>query len=562
MSTFLIPPLPEERWPSLGAQVAEWMEANLTYGPGDLLGQPYRVDAEFRAILERAYQVHPKGAPREGRRRFGTMVLMLRKGSAKSERAGALAAVELAADGPVRCDGFRRVGSAWEPVGRPVTDPYIPILAFAEKQAEDTAYAALYQMLSRGPAADRFDIGLERIVRTTGDGKAEALSNAPDSRDGGRTTFQPKEETHRWVLPRQKEAHQTTRANLAKRPIADPWEAHFTTTYAPGEGSVAEGLHDEARKLTPEQSRAGRLFFMYRWADERIRIRREDGSFDKAALREAILDASGPVVAEWSDPELIADVNFLSADAEPEYAERVWLNRRKRRAVSAFDIDRFRKLHTDHAAPAGALITLGWDGARTGDWAALVATEVTTGHQWAAGVWDPDEHDGEVPGSEVDLAVDAMFTTYRVVRMYADPPYWKEELAGWAGKHGDKVVLKWETWRNRPMGFACRSYATAIDTGQLSWSGDDRLAVAVGHCYRNTVTERDEKGEHLWTVRKERDGSPLKIDPAVAAILSWEARLDAIAAGLTAEPAIRYVTDEDLAPFLDIPQPDHQPVTT
>jgi hypothetical protein len=534
VSTLVIPPTDEPPWPSLGGLVAERMEQLLVHGPGDLLGQPYRVDAEFRAILERAYQVYPRGHPREGRRRFGTVVLMLRKGSAKSERAGALAAVELDPDGPVRCDGFRRVGSRWEPVGRPVTDPYIPILAFTGKQAEDTAYAALYQMLSRGPEADRFDIGLERIMRVAGDGRAEALSNAPDSRDGARTTFQIKEETHRWVLARQREAHQATRANLAKRPMADPWEAHLTTMYAPGEGSVAESLHEEARKLTPDQARSGRLFLLYRWADTRIRIRREDGSLDRDALVEAIVDASGPVVASWSDPALIAE-NFTGPDADPEYAERVWLNRRKPRGVSAFDVGRWRELaRPDHDVPPGAAITLGFDGARTDDHAALVACEIATGQLWPVGVWDPAEYGGEVPGGLVDVAVDAAFARWRVVRMYVDPPYWRDEVAAWQGRYGDKVVLKWETWRSRVMGFACRSFATAITQGQLGHPADERLTAAIGHCHRREITERDDKGERLWTVRKEREGSSLKIDAAVAAILAWEARMDAVAAGALA----------------------------
>jgi hypothetical protein len=41
----------------------------------------------------------------------------------------------------------------------------------------------------------------------------------------------------------------------------------------------------------------------------------------------------------------------------------------------------------------------------------------------------------------------------------------------------------------------------------------------------------DETGQYLWILRKERPDSPHKIDGAMAAILSWEARNDAVAAG-------------------------------
>jgi len=538
MTTLIIPPLDEEPWPSLGPAVCDWLEANLVFGPGDLLGKPYRVDEEARALIERMYQVAPPNAVRPGRRRFDTVVLMLRKGSRKSELAGALAAVELAPDGPVRCDGFR----GRQPIGRPVTDPYIPMLAFAEKQAEDTSYAALYQMLTRG-SGDWFDPGIERIMRKTGDGKAEALSNAPDSRDGARTTFQVKEETHRWVLPRQREAHQTTRANLAKRPLSEPWELHVTTAYAPGEGSVAEGMHEAARKLNGSAARESRMFFLYRWADAKFKIRNEDSSFDVAALRAAIADASGPVVAAWSDPDRIVE-EFIGPESDPEYAERVWLDRLVRRTEMAFDTERWKRLaglpldtglrDLRYQIPKGALVAGCFDGSRRDDHTGLVLTEVATGFQQKFGYWRPEDYNGEIPGELVDVRIDQMFSDYDVWRLYADPPYWTSELAAWAARYGEERVVAFHTYQGRRMGFTMRAYAEAILTGGLSHDGDPDFAANIGNAHKRLLNERDDKGARLWTIQKERDHSPLKIDLAVAGGIAWQARTDAIAAGATA----------------------------
>jgi hypothetical protein len=50
---------------------------------------------------------------------------------------------------------------------------------------------------------------------------------------------------------------------------------------------------------------------------------------------------------------------------------------------------------------------------------------------------------------------------------------------------------------------------------------------------KETPQARDEEGRPLWTIRKDAPDSPLKIDAAMAAVLSWEARGDAIAAGAT-----------------------------
>ncbi|HET6498190.1 MAG TPA: terminase, partial [Coriobacteriia bacterium] len=55
---------------------------------------------------------------------------------------------------------------------------------------------------------------------------------------------------------------------------------------------------------------------------------------------------------------------------------------------------------------------------------------------------------------------------------------------------------------------------------------------------RRVLTLRDDKGEKLWTIYKERPDSPMKIDAAMAGALSWEARRDAIAAGATGSRSV------------------------
>lgn len=53
--------------PGIRVQVAEWMEASLVFGPGDLRGQPYRLDDEKRGLPWRLCEVQPKGHPQAGR---------------------------------------------------------------------------------------------------------------------------------------------------------------------------------------------------------------------------------------------------------------------------------------------------------------------------------------------------------------------------------------------------------------------------------------------------------------------------------------------------------------
>src|SRR5690606_40280536 len=117
-----------------------------------------------------------------------------------------------------------------EPIGGPVTDPYIPMIAYTEEQSDELAYGALKAILEESPMIrDDFDIGLERIMRKRGDGKAVSLSGSPNARDGARTTFQIADETHWRTLDKLKRAHQTMLANLPKRRLADAWAIEVTT---------------------------------------------------------------------------------------------------------------------------------------------------------------------------------------------------------------------------------------------------------------------------------------------------------------------------------------------
>lgn len=534
-----------EGWPSLGPDVCQWVESGLAFGPGDLLGKPFVLDDEDRALFEAAYQVFPKDHPRAGHRRFDTFVTMTRKGTKKSERLAAFAAAELSDEAPVRFDGWRKQGRSWVPVGRPIVSPYIWILAFSKEQGEDTSFEAMRQMILLGNANDRFDVWEDRIVRRGGVGQAEALATAPDSRDGGKTTFQGKEEGHRWTLPRQKEAHQTTRGNLSKRPLAEPWEMHATTMYSPGEGSVVEELHDAARKTT--DTAGSRMFFFYRWADTRIQIRNEDGSLNAANLRKAIIDASGPVASVWSDVDGIAAMQFLAPGADPDYAERVWLNRGVRRTETAFDAESWkRNARPKHVIAPGALVVAGFDGSRgsvnpnrSADHTGLIVTEVETGFQTCLGHWDPGTFEGNrIPRDQVDIAMADLFDRFDVWRLYADPPDWDSEINAWRAKYGPERVIEWATYRERAIGNACANYAKAILSGEVIHDGHAAFAAHVGHSHKRLVNARDDKGERLWTIQKEREASQLKIDLAMAGVLSWEARSDAIAAGADTAPFV------------------------
>ena len=170
----------------------------------------------------------------------------------------------------------------------------------------------------------------------------------------------------------------------------------------------------------------------------------------------------------------------------------------------------------------GALIALGFDGARWHDSTALVATEILTGFQWLIALWEKPENieDWEVPADDVDGVVVEAFRRWSVWRLYCDPPYWESIVAEWAGRYGEKRVIEW--WTNRPkqMAYAIRSYHNAITAGAILHDGNPHLTRHIGNAVRRVLTIRDDEGKPLWTIYKERPDSPHKIDGAMAGVLS------------------------------------------
>ncbi|MGH3356601.1 MAG: hypothetical protein ACRDOJ_11940 [Nocardioidaceae bacterium] len=531
MAVLIVPRLDDEPWPSLGGQVCDLIEERAVFGPGSLKGKPAQLDAEKRAAIWRAYEVYPKKHPLAGRRRFKRVGWSWRKATAKTEAMAWLAFVELHPEGPVRCDGFDAHG---QPVGRPVVDPYIPMVAYTEEQTELLAYGALYVVITECGDADLFDVGMDRILRLDGrgraDGRCEALSGSPNANDGARTTFQCFDEVHRMYLPRLLEAHETMLGNLPKRPLEDPWSLETTTAGQPGQGSVAEKTHTEALAIERGEVEEPDLFYFHREAGPGHDLKTLEGRIA------AVAEATGPV-GEYA-PGQFRDIarQWDRRGADKAYLERVWLNRWTRSSAQAFDparvdADRDGNLLRDAQIAPGAFVVAGFDGARFRDSTGIVVTEVATGLQRPWALWERPldaPADWEVDEAAVTESVEQLMGTYEVWRFNADPPHWTETVGSWSGRW--PCVEEWWTTRRWVMARAVRAYVEAMDAAAVTYTADDPLmpglARHIGNAGRRDTGMRDDDGQPLFLLAKLHEDR--KFDLAMAAVLSWEARLAAL----------------------------------
>lgn len=265
-------------------------------------------------------------------------------------------------------------------------------------------------------------------------------------------------------------------------------------------------------------------FSMHEWACE------PDDDFDDLRVVKGANPASWQTVRELRKRK---DSPSMTPGRWARFAAGVW----GLGGDPAFDREVWDSLASEGQPPEGAKITLGFDGARRRDATGLIGCEISTGHLFVLGFWqrpaDADD-DWEVSETEVDQAVEHAFETWDVWRLYGDPPYWESALDRWAGKWGEAKVIRWWTNRIKATAIALRAFKNDMRPGEMSHDSDPKLAEHMGNAIRHE-TRMYENDEALWVIRKDSSKSPRKIDLAMAALLAWEARSDAIRAGVEHE---------------------------
>ena len=506
-----------DAFPSLGWQIADWIEAYCCHGPGDVQGEPIELDDEWLRFLVHAYRIDPV----TGRRVYDESVLSRPKGRAKSELAGLVGIAE--AFGPVRFDGWDADG---QPVGRPVTAPLLKCLATEESQAGNTFENIAYIASDWGPdvhpdvyggvrGARQYQSATALYLPHGGEIRASTAGSA--SKDGGKETFVVADETHLYVLRELKAMYGTVRRNLGKRKIAQPWLLQTTTAYRPGEQSIAEETLTAWRKgeLSPA------VYVDHREAKGRVDL--DDEPHTLAQLRQVYGSA-----AEWMDLDRIyREMRDPRSCPDEATAARYYLNRALSGADAWIAKDVVERQSRAETIDPGEAVALGFDGSLNDDSTVLIASRMSDGFFFPIGIWSkpagPEGAWWEVPRADVLETIREAFDRYTVSRLYADPHEWRSDIDSLAEEFPERVI-PWETRRDVQMAAALDRLHTGLRTGDLWHSGDP---LVIEH-FANAYVRR--KGGHRL-VRKEHDQSSRKIDSVLGAALAVEARADALAAG-------------------------------
>ncbi len=523
----------------------QWMREHLIVPDGPLAGEPLVLTREQARFVLSYYALDPAAtgpAIRDGRlinaRRVRRAVYSRPKGHGKSPLLAALCLVEALAD--VVFDGWDANG---QPVGRPWSTlgfkPAVQIVAVSEDQTQNT-WTPLLEMAREGPVARHYPIDAMETFVAVPKGRIEFTTSAARSREGFRPVFAVMDQTESWVpsIGGPKLAA-TIRRNLTKTGGSS---IETPNAFVPGERSVAEASFEAHKAQTEGRTRVetGLLF------DHREAPADTDLS-DPTSLRKGLVYAYGD--STWVDLDrVMADIYDPAAD--PSESRRYFLNQ----IVSVSDAWLTQPEWVGAADATKVVadsdpITLGFDGSRkrmkgVTDATALIGCRVSDGHIFELQVWEqpsgPAGEGWEVPTDVVDLAVREAFRRHNVVGFFADPAKWESYVARWEADFGTKLKVK--ASREHPIAWAmsggraqhivgalARFHSAVLDR-ELTHDGSSTLS-------RHALNARIRSTRSGQQIGKETPDSPRKIDAVVAAVLAYEARLQALAKQAEAPPA-------------------------
>lgn len=499
-------------YPTLGYAVGEWIEEHLVIPDRDAAGQPLLLTDEMWRFLLAFYRLDGDGTFVH----YGAQLRRPQKWG-KDPFGGAVALAEALAD--VVHDGWDAAG---EPVGRPRATPLVQCLGVSEEQTDNT-FVPIVDMILRGPLASvqGMDAG-ETRVNLPGGGRIEPVTSAARSRLGARITFATMTETHLWTPS----SGGRTLASAVRRNLAGMggrW-MELTNAYDPAEQSVAQTTAEAGAPGVLIDDRPGR------------HVDLEDVEALRRELARVYGDSAKPA-GGWVDLDRIAleaqDPATLEGDAR-----RFFLNQVVAGAQEFVDALRWdAAARTDAPLRPGEQVALGFDGSKSDDATALIASRLSDGRLFHLRTWAKPTGQSagwRVPGPEVDQAMRDAFAAYRVSVLFADPWKWQDYIDGWTARWPG-LVLEFPTNVETRMDKALERFGTAFRSGELTHDGDATLsqhvknAVLARGSRKRSRHEDDGTGTNYLKLAKKKPG--LKIDGAVAAVLAHAARAHAIENG-------------------------------
>lgn len=458
------------------------------HGPGDVMGQPFRLDGFQRDFIGELYKLDARG-----RRVVRRALLGVGKGNAKTELIAALCLAELC--GPTRWD---------LDAGRPALPvaPDIPVAAASFEQA-GLLYGAARAMAEGGPLAPYVEAYDTELLLKGRAGRLFRVAAVAGTNDGGLPTAAAFDELHEFTGRRER-VPLIIENSLAKR--ANGLSLSLSTAGASLDSALGR-LYATHRRIASGE--AVDPTFLGRWYEPEGEVDLDD----PADLRRAIREANP---ASWVDTENVA--RRWEVDRIPEHEfRRYHLNQWATLAATWIAPAEYDACAVERTVLDGARVCLGFDGSYGGDSTALVgATVEEVPHHFVLRVWErPDgAQDWHVPREGVEAAVADAMRRFDVAELTCDPFYWEAELERWEQTYGRRVE-RYNTSVTARMGPACTKFRAAVVERRLVHDGAPVLA-------RHLANVVPKETRHGVVITRDRTQDVAYIDAAVAAVIAHD----------------------------------------
>lgn len=502
--------LPER---TLGWAILRWQGTRLQHADG----RPWRYSPEQVRLLLWWYALTSdlRFVYRDG-------VIQRIKGWGKDPWAATVCATEFV--GPCRPDtSGRTVLDPWgneHPAGVEHPEAWVQLAAVSKDQNRNTM--TLFPGLFTKQAIGEYgiDLGKEITYAHKGRCRMEAVTSSPRSLEGGRPTFTLRNETHHWLSSN--EGHEMDAVidrNATKSALSRALS--ITNAYEPGEDSVAERARDAYDNIQAGRYVDTGLFYDSLEAPP-------DAPLTAEAAPAVVTGVRGD--SKWLDVDRIV-AGILDPRNPPSRSRRFWYNQITATEDSWLSPQEYDSCGVDRVVGIGEMVTLGFDGSKSDDHTALIASLVDEDLSFEIKTWAPDAHTNEVDRADIDRTVREAFSMYDVVGFYGDLHPWESYHDAWAEEFGDGLLVKASS--SHATAWDMRSRTAAFTSAVESLHG--AVLVQTWHHAKDAGMRRHflnaKRAPNKWgiSVRKEHRESARKIDSVPATVLARIARMDYLA---------------------------------
>jgi hypothetical protein len=426
--------------------------------------------------------------------------------------------------GPCR---FAEWGRGDEPVGTDNPDAWVQTAAVSLEQTKNTMRLLPGMCTDEAKARFGLQISKETVYALDGTRFMQAVTSSPSTLEGARASFVLMNETHHWDSSNSgHDMADVIERNATKSPGGAARTLRITNAFQTGLDSVAERDREAYDKAAAGLADDIGLFY---------------DSLEAAA--DAPLTAEhAPEITEtirgdsvWLDVQGIVK-SILDIRNPPSRSRRFWYNQ-----VAASEDAWLTAAEWDPCAQINQIvmpdepIVAFFDGSKSDDATGLVGCRISDGLVFRIGSWTPTQRNPVVDRDDVNAAVVAMFESYRVRAMFADPSdarddegerFWEPMIDSWHRTYGSRLdhwsvrsgerthAIAWDMRsRERQAIFtdAAQRFVTEVRNGSLRHDGSLSLRMHV-------LNARRRPNEFGITLGKENRSSSKKIDLAVCAV--------------------------------------------